>query len=68
MQKMSDLDLMICVDTILAIIIAVFLIESLIEEDICIDEDIRRAKKIDETLKKIAEILKKYKESEEDAE
>lgn len=62
---MSDLDLMIYVDTILAIIIVVLLIKSLIEEDIRIDEDICKAKKIDETLKKIDEILKKY-ESEED--
>lgn len=44
---MSDLDVMLYVDLILAIIIVVFLIESLI------DEDIRNAKKI-------AEILKKY--------
>ena len=49
---MSDLDLIICVATILAIIIAVFLTESPIEEDIHIDEAIRRAKKIDEILKK----------------
>lgn len=62
---MSDLDLMIYVDTILAIIIVVLLIKSLIEEDIRIDEDICKAKKIDETLKKIAEILKKYESEEE---
>ena len=62
---MSDLDLMIYVDTILAIIIVALLIKSLIEEDIRIDEDICKAKKIDETLKKIAEILKKYESEEE---
>ena len=48
---MSDLDVMIYVDVSLALIIVVFLIKSLI------DEDIRMAKKI-------IEILKKY-ESEE---
>ncbi len=45
-QKMSDLDLMIYVDTILALIVVAFLIKSLI------DEDIRKAKKISEILKK----------------
>lgn len=44
---MSDIDVMIYVDTILALIVVAFLIKSLI------DEDIRKAKKI-------AEILKKY--------
>lgn len=49
---MSDLDLMIYVDTILALIVVAFLIKSLI------DEDIRKAKKI-------AEIFKKYESEEE---
>lgn len=43
---MDELYLMICVDTILALIIAAFLIKSLI------DEDIRMAKKIADILKK----------------
>lgn len=50
---MSDLDVMIYVDILLALIIAGFLIKSLI------DEDIRKAKKI-------AEILKKYESEGED--
>lgn len=50
---MSDLDLMIYVDTILALIIVAFLIKSLI------DEDIRKAKEI-------AEILKKYERKEKE--
>ena len=44
---MSDLDLMIYVDITLALIVAVFLIKSLIDEDIG-------------TAKQIIEILKKY--------
>lgn len=43
---MSDLDVMIYVDTILALIVVAFLIKSLI------DEDISKAKKIAEILKK----------------
>lgn len=44
---MSDLDVMIYVDILLALIVVAFLIKSII------DEDIRKAKEI-------AEILKKY--------
>lgn len=50
---MNDLDLMIYVDTILALIIVAFLIKSLV------DEDIRKAKEI-------AEILKKYERKEKE--
>lgn len=50
---MSDLDLMIYVDTILALIVVAFLIKSLI------DEDIRKAKKI-------SEIFKQYESEEEE--
>lgn len=49
---MSDLDLMIYVDTILALIVVAFLIKSLIDEDIC-------------KAKKIAEIFKQYESEEE---